>query len=34
MATMDVTGYYDDSTERLRFTVVVEGLQSDFSGTR
>lgn len=34
MATMDVTGRYDSQNELLRFTVDVEDLQSDYTGSR
>lgn len=34
MATMDVSGRYDEVNELLRFTVDVEGLQSDYTGSR
>lgn len=34
MAIMDVEGYYDDQDELLRFTVDVDGLQSDYTGSR
>lgn len=34
MATMDVSGRYDDRNELLRFSADVEGLQSDYTGSR
>lgn len=34
MATMDVSGRYDDRNKLLRFSVDVEGLQSDYTGSR
>ena len=34
MATMDVSGRYDEVNELLRFIVDVEGLQSDYTGSR
>lgn len=34
MATMDVTGRYDDRNELLKFTVDVDDLQSDYTGSR
>lgn len=34
MATMDVSGRYDEVNELLRFTVDIEGLQPDYAGSR